>query len=135
MATRYDYVLDGFYNRGVFYIRDVHLGASLGDVDKDASAILQGVVSNLEKLHDNPDSKLDDVKVKASWFVANKNYRAYYAFVELYNSLVYYYRYDAEHNLKNDRLENAWREWNRVLNPKQSNLSFLVSEIVRKRQK
>jgi len=57
---------------------------------------------------------LDGLKTLAlhpNWFTTKGDYRAYYAFLDAYHTIVDYYEYRAKYNKKDERLENALKNW------------------------
>lgn len=90
---------------------------------------------NLDKIINDMDAEIDFVQIPNSALVKNKiDYSLYFAVVELYNSIVYYYRNFAKYNLKDERLENALRDWKDIVNLKPT-LKEFFSELCRGKQK
>lgn len=64
---------------------------------------------------------LKTVSLHPNWFTKNHgDYRAYYAFLDAYHAIVDYYEYRAKYNKKDERLENALRNWYKVIQSKQN---------------
>lgn len=69
------------------------------------------------------------------WFCgAEKNYKAYFAFLEAYHRVVYYEKYFEKYNFKDEHLEKALKDWKDIVNPKPT-LKELLSKLFRDNQK
>lgn len=101
---RYYDVLKQLYTSALKFIEKVQ-GKNL-DITVDMRAGLEIMASN------------------SAWFsVDGKDYRAYYAFLEVYHALIRYYQYRVKYNRKDEELEEALNNWYKVINPKQSILT------------
>lgn len=74
--------------------------------------------NNLDKIINNPDAEIDFVQISNNALVKNQNdYSLCFSVVELYNAIIDY-RFKAKYNLKDERLENALKDWDKCANPK-----------------
>lgn len=75
---------------------------------------------------------LEIMASKPSWFSVDRNdYRAYFAFLEVYHALTRYYRYSAVYNLKDKELETALKNWYKVTQPKQNILQNIIAKLTK----
>jgi Ca2+-binding EF-hand superfamily protein len=75
--------------------------------------------NNLDKIIDNPDAEIDFVQISNNALVKNQtDYSLYFSVVELYNAIIDYYRFKAKYNLKDERLENALKDWDKCAHSK-----------------
>ena len=75
--------------------------------------------NNLDKIIDNPDAEIDFVQISNNALVKNQtDYSLYFSVVELYNAIIDYYRFKAKYNLKDERLENALKYWDKCAHSK-----------------
>lgn len=75
--------------------------------------------NNLDKIIDNPDAEIDFVQISNNALVKNQtDYSLYFSVVELYNAIIDYYRFKAKYNLKDERLENVLKDWDKHVHPK-----------------
>ena len=109
MADRYDCRLKikNFYTDAIKFIEGVQ-GKKL-DITVD-------VKSGLKIMAENP-----------SWFSnQSKDYRAYYAFLDVCHTMVRYDDYRAKYNLRDKELEEALANWQKILNPKKNTFVKLL---------
>lgn len=136
MKNRYDNVVYQFNVNMLLFIRKVHDDKRAYDIDPKLCIAANEILENVSALRANPDAELKQIIFNPKWFSkTDGDYRAYFVFVEAYHAIIEYYRYRAVYNVKDNKLENALSNVDKYINPKQSSLSFLVSEIARKRQK
>lgn len=90
------------------------------------------VYENINTIQENPSAmNLKEV----TWFSNSRgDFGAMFVTQELYNSIIHYYRYSAKYNLKDERLENAIKDWENMVNPKPT-LKELLSKLFKGKQK
>lgn len=111
--ARLKYSEKDWYSR---YIKEYHLS----------------VYENINTIQENPSAmNLKEV----TWFSNSRgDFGAMFVTQELYNSIIRYYRYSAKYNLKDERLENAIKDWMDMAYPKPT-LKELFSKLFKGKQK
>ncbi|MBR6838918.1 MAG: hypothetical protein IKM94_05140 [Alphaproteobacteria bacterium] len=78
---------------------------------------------NIESVIDNPDADISFIQMPYNSLVSKKDnnlvdYSVYFSVMDLYNAIVFYSRYRAKYNLKDERLENAFNIWDKIVHTK-----------------
>ena len=86
---------------------------------------------NITAVQENPDVvNLKEVK----WFVS-KNLHNMFVVQELYHAIIYYYRYYAKYNCKNERLEDAIKDWKNMVYQKPTLKELIFNTFIKSMQK
>lgn len=88
-----------------------------------------GVVHYSSKKTEFIYDTLKTMSLHPDWFTTKGDYRAYYAFLAAYHALVDYYEYRAVYNKKDEKLENALRDWYKAIQPKQNIFARISSYV------
>ena len=94
---------------------------------------------NIESVIDNPDAHISFIQMPYNSLVSKKDnnlvdYSVYFSVMDLYNAIVFYSRYRAKYNMKDERLENALKDWKAAVYPKPT-MKELFSRLFRDNQK
>lgn len=91
---------------------------------------------NWDKVSHNPDVVLGEFRLPLDTFT-NKpgDYRVYYAFLNAYQAIMRYYRFQAKYNSQDIELDAALAEWKLAINQKTNILQKVMSKLVKKYQK
>ncbi len=78
---------------------------------------------NIESVIDNPDAHISFIQMPYNSLVSKKDnnlvdYSVYFSVMDLYNAIVFYSRYRAKYNIKDERLENAFNVWDKNVHTK-----------------
>jgi len=112
------------YNKKVAEFFDVARGKAI-----ESGPVLDAR-GNWHKLLSNPDANLTALNLPLDTFTIRKgDYRVYYAFLAAYYATIHHYTYRTVSDLKDENLENALDEWNRVTNAKPNFFAKLVRGI------